>query len=291
LESGDIAGGVGTTLGAAATLLAGAKAPAAADTVANIADQIPGKAIVTAPVRAGARAVEAVANSKLKPFAKVMTPADEAAASLIKVPGRDFGLPPSASAPPPPAASPLPEQPLPGEVAQPADALPGAPEAAPAAASGAGIPRTLSGESALRDVLSRQDNANLTRIAKSRGINITQESQLKPSIADKRLINKIIDDYDDDELDGFRSTYAEQTRMPRHDFGDIGPEGNKTLAMQTYFPDVKIPATVMKRTQAAIADAQKAAAPAPAASSGDDLTAILQESLKRAQQQKQVPVQ
>lgn len=51
------------------------------------------KAVVTAPVRMAARTAEAALNSKLASGMKAMTPADEAAASPFKVPGRDFGLP------------------------------------------------------------------------------------------------------------------------------------------------------------------------------------------------------
>lgn len=50
--------------------------------------------IATAPIRYGARAAEAVANSKFRPLAKIMTPADEAYASRVKIPGRDIGLGP-----------------------------------------------------------------------------------------------------------------------------------------------------------------------------------------------------
>lgn len=151
--------------------------------------------------------------------------------------------------------------------------------------SGAGIPRTLSGDSALRQILTGQDNANLMKIARSRGINVSTEAQLKPSAADPRLINKIIDDFSDEELDSLRSFYIENTRMGRHDFGDIGAEANKTLAMQTYFPDVKIPASQMIRTRAAILNAPLRNVQ-PVASPVEDLTAILKESLKQAAKKK-----
>jgi hypothetical protein len=367
LEAGDYAGGIGTTLGAAATLLAGSKMapkgsiaePGAPGTPAVV--PIEGAApsttvqVATAPIRAGARALEAVANSKLKPFAKVMTPADEAAALRVKVPGRDFGLP----QPVEPAPATIPGAPVP--VASPESRLPAAfqslaakatppvgtvdnpfrPTPRPGAAGnlaesvtepqpeptpepstppsspglpprgeypGGGSPRVLSGESALRQILTGQDNKNLMKIAKSRGISTSQEAQLKPSVADPRLVTKIIDDFDDDELDGIRSSYMENTQMGRHNFGDIGAEAQKTLAMQTYFPDVKVPAATMIRTKAAIANAPvtgqapvkapigdlsaalkaktvkpTAAVPAPL----DDLTQILQDSLKRIQEQKQ----
>lgn len=171
--------------------------------------------------------------------------------------------------------------------------------------SGEGIPRTFSGESALRQVLTGQDNVNLMRIAKSRGIDVSQEGQLKPSIADKRLVNKIVDDFSADELDEFRSNYLEQTRMGRHNFGDIGAEANKTLSMQTYFPDVKIPLATTLRTQKAIQSAAqpkfapinnlaaqlKASAPSVSESTtapqpNEDLSAILQDSIKAALKKK-----
>jgi len=119
-------------------------------------------------------------------------------------------------------------------------------------ATGAGIPRTLSGDSALRQVLTGQDTPNLMKIAKSRGINVTQESQLKPSLAGPRLISKIIDDFSPEELDNLGASYLENTRMGRHNFGDIGAEANKTLSMQTYFPDVNVPLATTLRTQKAI---------------------------------------
>jgi hypothetical protein len=248
-----------------------------------------------------------------------------AAPSAELVQGNSLLHPGAAPAPEP--ASALERIPVPGKAGSMVDSV-AAPapaptaEGAPLPASQANIPRTLSGEkvdartlngeSALRDVLSRQDNANLMKIARSRGINITQEAQLKPSVADPRLINKIADDFEADELDSFHATYLENTRMPRHSFGDIGEEANKTLAMQTFFPEVKIPLAVQLRTRAAIEKAAagnpqfstvgdvtkaikeatkpaaepKSAAIAPAPT--EDLTAILQESLKRARQ-KQVP--
>lgn len=121
--------------------------------------------------------------------------------------------------------------------------------------SGAGMPRTLSGESALRQILTGQDNANLLKIARSRGINVSQEAQLKPSVADSRLISKIIEDFSPEELGEMRDQYLENTRMGKHNFGDIGPEAWKTMSLQSYFPDVKIPASQMIRTRTAIANA------------------------------------
>jgi hypothetical protein len=152
---------------------------------------------------------------------------------------------------------------------------------------GAGIPRTLSGDSALRQVLTGQDNANLLKIAKSRGLNVARESQLKPGVADNLLINKIVDDFSEDELRDVGAKYLENSRFSPngtgHQFGDIGAEAWKTKSLQTYFPDVKIPATTLKRVQTATESAAEENAP-----HGDDaLMTQLQESLKRALAAKQ----
>jgi hypothetical protein len=125
----------------------------------------------------------------------------------------------------------------------------------------AGIPRTLSGDSALTQILTGQDNANLLKIAKSRGINVAKESQLKPGVADQLLIKKIQADMSPEELDEIGARYLENQRMGGHQFGDVGPEAWKAMSLQTYFPDVKIPAAVLKRTGKAIAANGPEAAP------------------------------
>lgn len=180
-----------------------------------------------------------------------------------------------------------------------------APKAEPAAAApigtdtnapppiGSTIPRTLAGDSALRQVLTGQDNANLLKIAKSRGINVTKEAQLKAGVADNLLINKIINDFSPDELQNARDTFLE-SRRNMHQFGEIGPEAWKTMGVQTFFPDVKIPAAALKRTQAAIASNEPVVTPGetpvpkkPAAAAGeDDLTDQLQQSLDQVKAQK-----
>lgn len=68
--AGDVGGLVGATAGSALT-----------------------RRVASAPIRAGARTVEGIANSKFRPIAKLFTPADEAVQAKIRVPGRDFGLP------------------------------------------------------------------------------------------------------------------------------------------------------------------------------------------------------
>jgi hypothetical protein len=177
----------------------------------------------------------------------------------------------------PPAATAQPIPPrtglqLTGEVAPQAETA-ATPEPTATAPNGNTIPRTLSGDSALRQVLTGQDNANLLKIAKSRGINVTRESQLKPGTADNLLINKIVNDFSPDELSEIGAQYLENSRF-RHSFGNIGPEAWKTMSLQTYFPDMKIPATTLARAAKAVA--------ASATPSADDLTGILEKSLAQA---------
>jgi hypothetical protein len=147
--------------------------------------------------------------------------------------------------------------------------------------------RTLSGESALRKVLTGQDNANLLKIAKSRGINVTKEALLKPGTADNLIINKILDDFGADELDEIGAKYLENTRMGKHNFGQIGPEAWKTMNLQTYFPDLKIPTTQLARTQKAIGAANDLTIALPAGQTEEDLSPLLRESLKRARAARQ----
>jgi len=109
----------------------------------------------------------------------------------------------------------------------------------------------MQGESALRQILSGQDNANLLKIARSRGINVSREALLKPGSANGPLIEKILNDFTPDELNEIRARYLESTRT-MHNFGDLSPEAWRTLNMQTYFPEVKVPQTVLNRTQQAI---------------------------------------
>jgi hypothetical protein len=124
------------------------------------------------------------------------------------------------------------------------------PNPSPEAAST--IPRTLSGESALGQVLSRLDNASLLRIARSRGIDVRQESLLKPGTANNLLINKIANDFTPDELLEFSARYLENSRFQHQFSNQMTPEAWSTVAMKSYFPDVKLPQTVLARTQKAM---------------------------------------
>jgi len=137
---------------------------------------------------------------------------------------------------------------------------------------------SLSGESALRQVLTGQDNGNLMRIAKSRGINVTKEAQLKPGIADKLLVEKIVNDFSPDELDEVGNKFMQNSRFG-HSFGDIPPEASNAIDVKTYFPDVKLPAAMVKRVNAAI---QAAAPSGTQVATPNNMLDLLQRSLAAA---------
>lgn len=169
----------------------------------------------------------------------------------------------------------------------PIAALPAKAEEAPAIAAPTPVehfpsvgPHTLSGESALRQVLTGQDNKALLQIAKSRGLNVSAESQLKPGVADSRIVGKIIDSFSPEELDEMRAKYLENTRMGRGHLGDIGAEAYKTKSLQTYFPDLKISQARLGRTAKAV---DKARISPP---DEGDLTGILSKSVEAAKKKK-----
>lgn len=185
-----------------------------------------------------------------------------------------------------PPASPIPPRQgllLSGDVQAPAPT----PEAAPSepTPAGSGIPRTFQGESALRQVLTGQDNKALIQIAKSRGLDVTKEAQLKPGVGDKLLVNKIINDFSPEELQEVRDQYIENSRF-RHSFGEIGDEAWRTLNLKTYFPDMKIAATRLGRlAKSTSGSSVSPQSPPPTVPATEDLTGILEESVKRARRQ------
>lgn len=199
----------------------------------------------------------------------------------IKIPGEGFGLPNRVAGGP--AAAPKYAPGAAGSIAEsvaaPADATPA--EAAPAAASATARPDYVSpmtGERALTTTLATQPNKILLKIARSRGIDVSEEAPLKPTAAnhvDDRIIKKIVDDYSPDELDDVLDTHLEIERMGRHDFGDAGKEAAQTLNLQTYFPDIKIPLAQLLRLRKAIATAS-----APKFSTVTDLASTLKENAK-----------
>lgn len=98
IQSGNYAGAIGDVTPAAIAVaqIAGPKVTEAiADHPAFIKASNAIKQTATAPVRLAARTAETVANQKIAPIRPILninTPADEAEAINIKIPGRDFGL-------------------------------------------------------------------------------------------------------------------------------------------------------------------------------------------------------
>lgn len=134
----------------------------------------------------------------------------------------------------------------------------------PTEVPGSSVPRTLNGESVLNQALTGLDNKTLLKVARSRGIDVAKEAQLKPGKADQMLIRKIIDDFTPDELDNVRATGLEATRFRgAHDFATpaAAKEAWHIKVLQTYFPDVNIPQAAMNRVSSA--RVAPVAAPAP----------------------------
>jgi len=111
------------------------------------------------------------------------------------------------------------------------------------------VPLTLSGESALGQVLTGLDNKTLLKVARSRGIDVSREAQLKPGVADDRIIKKIIDDFSPEKLQDVCATYLETTRMTPQPWARSTPENWHVRVLQQYFPEVQIPAASLKRFQ------------------------------------------
>ncbi len=167
------------------------------------------------------------------------------------------GLTQGATVPPPEPSAALgripvqsPGMPAPGQAGSMAESLATTP-------SGAGLPRTLSGESALGQVLSRLDNASLLRIARSRAINVSQESLLKPGTANNLLINKIANDFSPDELQEFAARHLEASRFQHQFPSDMTPENWSVIALQHYFPSIKLPLTALRRAALAAATSRR----------------------------------
>jgi hypothetical protein len=157
------------------------------------------------------------------------------------------------------------------------------------------VPRTPAGESVLNQVLTSLDNQWLMKIARSRGINISQEVQLKPGVANTRLIGKIMADFTPDELENARNTGIEVSRFKRapQDFADedLAREAWHVKVLQTYFPDVKIPAAALKRVAATVEAPKpaKAAVKAPEETpeiSDEALSDLMKQSIEQIKKRK-----
>lgn len=115
----------------------------------------------------------------------------------------------------------------------------------------ADLPRTNSGEGVLNQALTSLDNATLLKVAKSRGLNVTKEAQLKAGAANGPLIKKIIDDFSPEELDDVRDKGIEASRNKPLPVDGATPEAAaeawRSKVLQTFFPDVKVSAAMQTR--------------------------------------------
>ena len=230
------------------------KATATAKVLGASAEELP---VVGKFVKAGKKLSDL--NGIWRPQVEPATPA-QLPAAFQPLPPRAAPVPGTAELPFRAPARPQVEPATPISVAAPSpeeEATATTPSSAVASPAGTStVPRTLSGESALRKVLTTQPNKTLLQIARSRGINVTQEAALKPTNAvNNRLINKIIDDFSDDELDNVRSTRLEQERNQAQFRQNVGKEANQVINLQTYFPELKVTQAALKRTATAMKNA------------------------------------
>jgi hypothetical protein len=119
-----------------------------------------------------------------------------------------------------------------------------------------GITNPLHGESALSNLLTQLDNPTLLKIAKSRGISTSQLQTLKPGVANARLIKSIVDDFGPDELNEISAQALENNRF-QHNFGKVSDEAWRTMALQSYFPNIKIPLAQLRRAAISIQGGSK----------------------------------
>lgn len=119
------------------------------------------------------------------------------------------------------------------------------------------LPRTNSGEGVLTQALTALDNKTLLKVARSRGIDVTKEAQLKPGSADATVIKKIIDDFSPDELEEVRNQGIEISRHKAVPPEGVSPEAGKEAwhykVLNTFFPDVSITKAMAARAEATIA--------------------------------------
>jgi hypothetical protein len=119
-----------------------------------------------------------------------------------------------------------------------------------------GITNPLHGESALSNLLTQLDNPTLLKIAKSRGISTSQLQTLKPGVANTRLVKSIVSDFSPDELNEISAQTLENNRF-QHNFGKVSDEAWRTMALQSYFPNVKIPLAQLRRAAISIQGGSK----------------------------------
>lgn len=142
---------------------------------------------------------------------------------------------------------------------KPAGEAPAAPPAAeqPTTSQTSTLPRIQSGEGYLNQALTSLDSKTLLKIARSRGIDVTREAQLKPELATRGAIKKIIDDFKPEELDEIQGK-GQQAELNKPAPGqEVTPQAGKEAwrykVLKTYFPDVDIPKAMESRAVATIA--------------------------------------
>lgn len=144
------------------------------------------------------------------------------------------------------------------------DVKPESPRVAPS--ENLDTPRYRSGESVLNQALTSLDNKTLLKVARSRGIDVSAEANLKPGKADTKIISKIMDDFSQDELDeaAQRGNDAKMHQpVPGKDAGrDAGQEAHRYKVLNTFFPDVSIPKAMEARAQKTISMRPPGEAPA-----------------------------
>ncbi len=141
------------------------------------------------------------------------------------------------------------------------------------------LPRVNSGEGVLNQALTSLDNKSLLKVAKSRGIDVSAEQQLKPGAANGPIIKKIIADFSPDELDEARNTGLEISRNPPLAGMNVPPELAANAwhykVLNTFFPDVAIPKTMAQRALSTISQR-----PTAVMTEGSDLLKALQQMAK-----------
>jgi hypothetical protein len=96
------------------------------------------------------------------------------------------------------------------------------------------------------------DQPTLIRIARSRGIGVSQAQQLKPGVSNPLLIKKIVADFSPDELSEVADRALQDSRFGGHNFKDLSDENLRTLALQRFFPDVQPPLSHLRRLAIAV---------------------------------------
>jgi hypothetical protein len=126
-----------------------------------------------------------------------------------------------------------------------------------------------SGEMALNRVLTSLDNKTLLKIARSRGIDVSAEAQLRPGVANTRVIQKISDHFSPEELEAL-GNQAQEVFAQKPVSGDLTPQQGKDLwtykTLKTFFPDVSMPLALEARARFAMAKRPQSSIPSMSAS-------------------------